>query len=74
MKGGEEMDLARKFGIVIIFGIFGIIGGGLAWALSEDWAVVFTFLGILGVFLLAFIFNPEQIVNEMVGEEKEEED
>jgi len=67
------MDLARKFGIVIIFGILGIIGGGLAWALSEDWAVVFTFLGILGVLLLAFIFNPEQIVNEMVGEEREEE-
>ena len=67
------MDLARKFGIIIIFGILGIIGGGLAWALSEDWAVVFTFLGILGVFLLAFIVNPEQIVNEMVGEEKEEE-
>ncbi len=67
------MDLARKFGIVIIFGILGIIGGGLAWELSEDWAVVFTFLGILGVFLLAFIVNPEQIVNEMVGEEKEEE-
>jgi hypothetical protein len=73
MKGGEEMDLARKFGIVIIFGILGIIGCGLAWTLSEDWAVVFTFLGILGFFLLAFIFNPEQIVNEMVGKEREEE-
>ena len=67
------MNLARKFSIVIIFGILGIIGGGIAWALSEDWAVVFTFLGILGVLLLAFIFNPEQIVNEMVGEEREEE-
>lgn len=67
------MDLARKFGIVIIFGILGIIGGGLAWVLSEDWAVVFTFLGILGFLLLAFIFNPEQIVNEMIGEGKEEE-
>ena len=67
------MDLARKIGVVIIFGIVGIIGGGLAWALSEDWAVVFTFLGILGVLLLAFIFNPEQIVNEMVSEGKEED-
>jgi hypothetical protein len=67
------MNLARKFGVVIIFGILGIIGGGLAWVLSEDWAVVFTFLGILGILLLAFIFNPEQIVNEMVSEGKEED-
>ena len=66
------MDLWRIAGIAIIFSILAIIGGGLAWALSEDWAVVFTYLSFLGFFLVAFVFNPEQIVNEVVGEEKEE--
>ena len=67
------MDLARKLGIVIIFGIVAIIGGGLAWALSEDWGVVFTFLGITGFVLLALLFNPEELVNEMDSEEDAEE-
>ena len=64
------MDLARKLGIMIVFSILAIIGGGLAWALSRDWGVVCTFLGIMGVFLLAFLYNPELIVNEMVDEEE----
>jgi hypothetical protein len=64
------LEFWRKISIVIISGIFAIIGGGLAWALSEDWGVVFTFLGILGFFLLAFLVNPEQIVNEIVKEEE----
>ena len=64
------MELFRKLGVVIIFSILAIIGGGLAWALSEDWAVVVTFLGFLGVFLLAFLFNPERMVHEMVDEEE----
>ena len=64
------MDLARKLGIMNVFSILAIIGGGLAWALSGDWGVVFTFLGIMGVFLLAFLYNPELIVNEMVDEEE----
>ena len=62
------MEFWRKISIVIISGIFAIIGGGLAWALSEDWGVVFTFLGLLGFFLLAFLVNPEQIVNEVLKE------
>jgi hypothetical protein len=62
------MDLWRKIGVTIIFGIVAIIGGGLFWVLSE--AVVFTFLSILGFFLLAFLFNPEQIVNEIAVEEE----
>ena len=64
------MDLWRKIGVTIICGIVAIIGGGLFWVLSEDWAVVFTFLSIVGFFLLAFLLNPEQIVNEIVVEEE----
>jgi hypothetical protein len=67
------MEMWRRIGISIIFGILAIIGGGLAWALSEDWAVVFTFLGFLGFILLALVFNPEDIVNELVSEKSAEE-
>ncbi len=68
------MEFWRKIAIVIIFGIVAIIGGGLAWSLSKDWGVVFTFLGILGFFLLAFLVNPEQIVNEIVKEQETSDD
>jgi ABC-type Mn2+/Zn2+ transport system permease subunit len=68
------MDLWRKIGVSIIFGIAAIIGGGLFWILSDDWAVVFTYLAIVGFFLLAFLFNPEQIVNEIDVEEEASED
>jgi hypothetical protein len=64
------MDVWRKIGVTIIFGIAAIIGGGLFWVLSEDWAVVFTFLSIVGFLLLAFLFNPEQMVNEIAGNEE----
>jgi hypothetical protein len=64
------MDLWRKIGVTIIFGIVAIIGGGLFWVLSEDWAVVFGYLSVVGFFLLAFLFNPEQIVNEVAVEEE----
>ena len=64
------MDLWRKIGVTIIFGIVAIIGGGLFWVLSEDWAVVFTYLSMVGFFLLAFLFNPEQMVNEVAVEEE----
>jgi hypothetical protein len=64
------MDVWRKIGVTIIFGIAAIVGGGLFWVLSEDWAVVFTYLCIVGFFLLAFLFNPEQVVNEIVVEEE----
>jgi len=67
------MELWRKMGVVIIFGIVAIIGGGFAWVLSEDWAVVFTFLGVIAFCLLAFLLNPEQMVNQM-GEKKESEE
>ena len=68
--GGDQMDLWRKIGVTIIFGIVAIIGGGLFWVLSEDWAVVFTYLSIVGFFLMAFLINPEQIVNEVTGREE----
>ena len=64
------MDVWRKIGVTIIFGIVAIIGGGLFWVLSADWAVVFTYLAIVGFFLMAFLLNPEQIVNEMAGNEE----
>ena len=67
------MELWRKMGVVIIFGIVAIIGGGFVWVLSEDWAVVFTFLGIIAFCLLALLLNPEQMVNQM-GEKKESGD
>ena len=67
------MDIWRKIGVVIVFGTVAIVGGGLAWDLSEDWGVVFTFLGIVGFFLLAFIFNPEQIVRKITEEEDTDE-
>ena len=64
------MDLWRKIAVTIIFGIVAIIGGGLFWVLSEDWAVVFTYLCIVGFFLMAFLLNPQQIVNEIAVEEE----
>ena len=64
------MDLWRKIGVTIIFGIVAIIGGGLFWVLSEHWAVVFTYLAIVGFFLMAFLLNPEQIVNEIAVEDE----
>ena len=67
------MQLWRKIGVLIIFGVVAIIGGGLAWVLSKDWAVVFTFLGMAGFFLLAIICNPEQVVNQILEEEDTDE-
>jgi hypothetical protein len=64
------MTTWRKIGVVIISGIVAIVGGGLAWVVSKDWAVVFTFLGMVGFFLLAIICNPEQVVNQLPEEEE----
>jgi len=61
--------LTRKIGIAIVFSVLAIIGSGLVRELSKDWGVVFTFLSILGFALLALLFNPEQIVNDMVDDE-----
>jgi hypothetical protein len=64
------MDIWRKLGICIIFGVAAVIGSGLVWQLAGNWQVVFGFLGLLGFVLLAFLINPEQIVNEKKNENK----
>jgi hypothetical protein len=64
------MELTRKIGVTLVFSVPAIIGGGLAWILSEQWSVVFAYLSFLGFILLAFLFNPEQMVNKVVGEKK----
>ena len=55
------MDLARKAGIAVVFGIPAIVGSGLTWQLAHSWQGVFTFLGILGFVVLAFLANPEGV-------------
>jgi MFS family permease len=55
------MDLARKAGIAVVFGIPAIVGSGLTWQLTHSWQGVFTYLGILGFIVLAFVANPEGV-------------
>lgn len=55
------MDLARKAGVVVVFGIPAIVGAGLTWQLAESWQGVFTYLGLLGFIVLAFVANPEGV-------------
>jgi membrane protein implicated in regulation of membrane protease activity len=63
------MDLWRKLGISIVFGVAAIIGSGLVWHLAGNWQVVFGYLALLGFALLAFLVNPERIVNEITKED-----
>jgi len=58
------MDLWRKLGISIVFGVAAIVGSGLIWQLASNWRVVFGYLALLGFALLVFVVNPERIVNE----------
>jgi hypothetical protein len=55
------MDLPRKAGVAVVFGIPAIVGSGLTWQLAHSWQAVFTFLGILGFVVLAFLANPEGV-------------
>jgi hypothetical protein len=57
------MELERKAGITVVFGIPAIVGAGLLWQLAGSWQVVFGYLGLLGFILLAFLANPEKIVS-----------
>ncbi|UCG11310.1 MAG: hypothetical protein JSU72_12235 [Deltaproteobacteria bacterium] len=57
------MDLERKAGIAVVFGIPAIVGAGLAWQLAGSWQVVFGFLGLLGFVVVGILANPEQIVS-----------
>ena len=55
------MDLPRKAGVAVVFGIPAIVGSGLTWQLAHSWQGVFTYLGILGFIVLAFLANPEGV-------------
>jgi hypothetical protein len=66
------MDIWRKIGIAIVFGVPAIIGGGIIWELARNWQMVFVYLGFLGFIVLAFLLNPEKIVNEAVGKDEGE--
>ena len=57
------MELERKAGISIVFGIAAIVGGGLAWELAGSWQVVGGYLAILGFVVGGLIANPEQILS-----------
>jgi len=62
------MDLWRKLGISIVFGVAAIIGSGFIWQLAGTWQAVFGYLALLGFALLVFVLNPERIVNEKTKE------
>lgn len=55
------MDLSRKAGVAVVFGIPAIIGSGLTWQLADSWQAVFTYLGILGFIVIALLANPEGV-------------
>lgn len=59
------MELKRKLGIVVVFGIPAIIGAGAVWELAANWQMVFAYLGLLGFMLLAYLANPEGVVNRI---------
>jgi hypothetical protein len=51
-----DMDLARLLGILVVFGVPAIIGGGLFYDLFENWVVVWLYEALLvcGAFTIAF--------------------
>ena len=55
------MELKRRFGVIIVCGIPAIVGSGLVWSLSENWAVVFAYLFLLVSSLLVFLVAPQRI-------------
>lgn len=67
------MGMWKKIGIAIVFGVPAIIGGGLVWQSAGSWQMVGGYLGLLGFILLAFLLNPERLVNEMINDEHGEE-
>jgi hypothetical protein len=54
-----NMELKRRFGVIIVSGIPAIVGSGLLWALSESWFVVYGYLFLLVTGLLVFLFAPQ---------------
>jgi hypothetical protein len=63
VKEGSKLEISRRFGIAIVCGIPAIVGSGLLWALSKSWIVVFGYLFLLAVALLAFIVSPGLFIN-----------
>jgi hypothetical protein len=43
------MDLARFFGIIIVFGVLGIWGGGLMYHWTHGYGLVWVYVAILAV-------------------------
>lgn len=46
------MDIARLFGIIIVFGVLGIWGGGLMYHWSHGYGLVWVYVAILAVIAL----------------------
>ena len=57
------MELGRRFGVIIVCGIPAIVGSGLLWALSGQWALVFAYLFLLVFSLLLFLVAPQRITS-----------
>ena len=51
------MEIARKAGIGIVFGIPAIVSSGLVWQIAENWYVVFGYLGLLLLGLAGFLIT-----------------
>jgi hypothetical protein len=47
------MDIARLFGIIIVFGVLGIWGGGLMYHWTHGYGLVWVYVAILAVVALA---------------------
>ena len=58
------MELSRKAGIAVVFGIPAIVGSGLTWHLAENWQAVFGYLAVLGFMVVAFLANPEKVFSK----------
>ena len=57
------MELERKAGISIVFGIAAIVGSELTWELAGNWQAVFGYLGLLGFIVGGLLANPEQMAS-----------
>jgi hypothetical protein len=51
------MDLARLIGIMVVFGVPGIIGGGLIYHLFHSWPVVWIYEILLVLFAFRTAYN-----------------
>jgi hypothetical protein len=49
------MNWAWCFGMIILSGVPAIIGGGIAWGLTESWAAVIGWEAVLLILLIAIL-------------------